>query len=287
VHVPLVEVTTVPEALGALREYGEDAKIVAGGTAVTIMLRQRLIDPTALVSIRGIPDLDHIVVEDGALRIGALVSLGQVARSRVVAEVAPILCRAFGVVGNVRVQAAATVGGVLAEADYASDPPCALLALDAEVAIEGPLRGRVVPLSEFVLGFYETVLDPDEMVVELRVPVPPSGLNAVYEKFRTRSSEDRPCVGVLAAVELASDGSCRQVRLAVGAAGEKAERFRELESEAVGGVLDGTLAQHIADGYAERIDTLDDMRGSAAYRRHLIRVWGRRALLHAAGAPPS
>lgn len=281
---PLLTVDSVAAAIAALREHGEDAKIVAGSTAVTIMLRQRLLDPSALISIRGIEALDYIRVEGETLRIGALATLAEVERSTTVAEVAPVLCRAFGVVGNIRVRSAATVGGVLAEADYASDPPCALLALDAEVGIEGPAGARSVPVAEFVLGFYETALEPDEIVTELRVPLSSGRLTAVYEKFRTRSSEDRPCVGVLAAVELDGDGSCREARLAVGAASERAERFPELERELVGNPIEPASAQRIADAYAERIETLDDMRGSAEYRRQMIRVWGRRALLSAAAS---
>jgi carbon-monoxide dehydrogenase medium subunit len=244
-----------------------------------ILLRARLIEPSAFVSISEVEGLGQITVEDGKLVLGALATLDAVASSPVVHEAVPGLAEVFDVVGNIRVRCAATVGGLLAEADYASDPPCALLALDAEVVIKGPEGTRVVALADFLVGYYQTVLEPDELVVAVRVPLSEPGAVAVYEKFRTRSSEDRPCVGVFASATTAADGTCTSVRLAIGAVSERPERFADLEQAAVGAVLDEDVAKQIADGYAERIKTLDDMRGSSWYRTEMVRVWGRRALL--------
>jgi aerobic carbon-monoxide dehydrogenase medium subunit len=281
-HPDVLEATTVDEAVDALATHGYDAKVLAGGTAVMILLRARLIEPALFVSIGRIEGLHEIKVEDGKLSIGALVTLDEVDRSPVVREAVPGLAEVFGVVANIRVRCAATVGGLLAEADYASDPPCALLALDAEVAIGGRGGTRVVPLADFLVGYYQTALEPDELVLGVRVPLPEPGAVTVYEKFRTRSSEDRPCVGVFASATRAPDGSCASVRLAIGAVSERPERFPDLEETAVGTVLDEGVARQIADGYAERIKTIDDMRGSSWYRTEMVRVWGRRALLEAA-----
>jgi carbon-monoxide dehydrogenase medium subunit len=285
-NVPLIEAHSVADAIGALQEHGDEAKLVAGATAVTIMLRQRLLDPSALISIARVEGLRQISAAGGVLTIGALTTLAEIERSLLIKDRIPGLAEVFGVVGNIRVRCAATVGGIVAEADYASDPPCALLALDAQVVIAGPQGTRTVAFADFVLGFYETVLEPDEIVIAVQIPIPEPGLSVVYEKFRTRSSEDRPCVGVFAAVRLLADGSCETVRLAVGAASEMAERFADIEATAVGSTLDEALAAELASAYAERIDTLEDMRGSAGYRTQMIRVWGRRALLRAAQAGP-
>jgi carbon-monoxide dehydrogenase medium subunit len=282
----VIEVSTVPEAVQALEAHGGEAMVLAGGTAVIILLRSRLLEPTALVSIGRVEALRHIEVEDGALVIGAIVTLDEVDRSPVVREAVPGLAEVFGVVGNIRVRCAATVGGLLAEADYASDPPCALLALDAEVVTGGPNGGRTIPLRDFVTGFYSTVLEPGELVVAVRVPVQDPRAVSVYEKYRTRSSEDRPCVGVFASTTLADDGTCERLRLAVGAASDVPQRFAEVEEVALGSTLDEGVARHVADGYAERIDTLSDMRGSSWYRTEMVRVWGRRALMRAAGLNP-
>jgi carbon-monoxide dehydrogenase medium subunit len=272
---------SVEEAVRLLDELGDDAKVVAGATALTIMLRQRLIAPAALVSIGRLPGLDGIEVRDGALSIGALVRHRDVERSPVVREHLPMLAHVFAVVANVRVRNAATVGGVLAEADYASDPPAAFLALDAVVEVQGPAGRRDIPIAEFFIAFYETAIAANEIVTGVRVPLLAGGSGAVYEKYVTRSSEDRPCVGVAAVYRAADDGTCDDLRVAVGAAAETPQRFPDLEATAVGAALDDERIRAIADGYAERIDPLDDMRGSAWYRTEMVRVWVRRAIEHA------
>lgn len=270
------------EAVAALDRYGDDAKIVAGATALTILLRQRLIRPEALVSIGGLPGLDRIERQNGTVRIGALVTHRAVELSPVVREALPALAHTFGVVANVRVRNAATVGGVLAEADYASDPPAAFLALDATVEALGPSGQREIPVADFFQGFYETALEGNEIVTGVRVPVLAPGTGAVYEKFVTRSSEDRPCVGVFAAVRLGADGkTCEDLRAAVGAASETPQRFPDVEATARGQVLEDDAIRAIADAYAERIDTLSDMRGSSWYRTEMVRVWVRRAIENA------
>ena len=264
-----------------LQEHGEDAKVLAGSTAVTIMLRERLIDPKALVWIGRLPEpeLSSISQDDGKLRIGALVTHRDVERDETVKSALPVLAYTFSKVANVRVRNQATVGGVLAEADYASDPPAVFLALDAEVDVHGPSGARSIPMSEFTTSFYTTALEPNEIVTAVRVPVPQPGTHAVYHKFVTRSSEDRPCIGVCGVVRLAGDGkTAEDVRVAVGAAAEIPQRFPELEKELVGKEMDDAAIRAIAAGYAERIDTLDDMRGSSWYRTQMVRVWVRRAL---------
>jgi carbon-monoxide dehydrogenase medium subunit len=269
---------SIAEATALLAEHGDEAKVVAGSTALTIMLRNRLIDPAVLVSIAGIPDLAARTVGDGTLRLGALATHRQVERDPAVKAALPVLAETFGVVANVRVRNAATVGGVMAEADYASDPPAVFLGLDATVVAEGPAGVRRIPAADFFVAFYETSLRPDEIVTAVEVPLPAAGTGAVYEKFVTRSSEDRPCVGVFAAVRRQPDGTYADVRVAVGAAAETPQRFPDLEATASGTDLGDDVRRAIADGYASRIETLDDVRGSAWYRTEMVRVWVRRAL---------
>jgi carbon-monoxide dehydrogenase medium subunit len=269
---------TIDEAIGLIDRLGDHAKVVAGATALTIMLRQRLIAPSDLVSIGRLPDLDRIEVHDGQLAIGALVRHRDVELSPVVREHLPVLAHTFGVVANVRVRNAATVGGVLAESDYASDPPAVFLALDAEVDVRGPNGARAIPIRDFFVAFYETAIQPNELITGIRVPLLSPGTAGVYEKYVTRSSEDRPCVGVAAIVRLAEDGTAADLRVAVGAAAETPQRFPDVEATAVGRVLDADAIRAVADGYAARIDPLDDLRGSAWYRTEMVRVWVRRAI---------
>ena len=270
-----------------LDEHGDDAKVVAGSTAITIMLRQKLIEPAALVSIGRLPEpeLHSIRLRDGQLHIGALATHRDVERDPIAKAQIPVLASTFGKVANVRVRNQATVGGVLAEADYASDPPAVLLALGAEVDVQGPSGARTIPINEFFLSFYTTSLESNEIVTAVRVPVPQPGTHAVYHKFVTRSSEDRPCVGVIAAVRLAGDGrTAEEVRVAVGAAAETPQRFEDLDQSLVGTELEDAAVRAVADEYAERMDMLDDMRGSAWYRGQMVRVWVRRAIEDAVAA---
>ena len=279
--IAFLQPRSVDEAVAALVRYGDDARPIAGSTALSILLRQGLIQPRALVSLMGLPDLNLIQRDDGLLRIGALVTHREVEASHVIKAAIPALATTFGRVGNVRVRNAATVGGVLAEADYASDPPCAFLAMDAVVEVVGRDGGRTIPVRDFFKGFYETALTAGEIVTHVRVPIPVERTFSVYEKFITRSSEDRPCVGVFAAVRLADDQRCTELRVAVGAASEVPQRFPEVEMLAHGQMLDEEIQRSVADGYAERIETLSDLRGSAWYRTEMVRVWVARAIAHA------
>jgi carbon-monoxide dehydrogenase medium subunit len=281
-HEPL----SVQDVVGLLAEYAGDAKVVAGATALTIMLRNRLIAPRALVSLGRVEDgLRHIREEDGVLVLGALVTHREVERSTLVRRRIPVLAETFALVANVRVRNVATVGGVVAEADYASDPPAVLLALDAEIEAVGPKGTRRVPAAQFFRGFYETALAPDEVVTAVRVPIPAAGTRGAYEKFVTRSSEDRPCVGVVALARF--DGQrCADLRVAVGAATETPRRYPAVEALGRGTTLRGDVVPTIAAGYADAIDALDDMRGSSWYRKRIIEVWVRRAIERAA-APMS
>lgn len=275
--------STIDEAVRLLAELGDEAKVVAGSTALTLLLRQGLIAPSGLVNIGRLPGLDGIAVRDGELVLGALVRHREVELSPLVREQLPIVAETFGRVANVRIRNAATVGGVVAESDYASDPPALLVTLDATIDAVGPNGARSIPASEFFVAFYETALEPAEIVTAVRVPIPPTGTRTVYEKFVTRSSEDRPCVGVAAAVRLNADGAVEDLRVTVGAAAETPQRLPDVESMARGRRLDETLAREVADRYADAIEALDDMRGSAWYRTEMVRVWVRRAIEHAAG----
>ena len=272
---------SLAEAIGLLADNGDDARAVAGATAITLLLRQRLIAPRYLVSLNDLPGLKAIERRNGAVHLGALVTHREVEQSRLVGATIPVLASTFGRVGNIRVRNMATVGGVLAEADYASDPPCVLLALNARIEASGPAGDRTIPVADFFTGFYETALTAGEIVTGASVRIPPAGARAVYHKYVTRSSEDRPCVGVAAVAHL--DGpTCIDLRVAVGAATETPQRLASAEVLAHGRRLTDDVARAIADRYADTLDTLADLRGSAWYRAEMIRVWVRRAILEAA-----
>jgi carbon-monoxide dehydrogenase medium subunit len=281
-QLSILQPRSIAEATRLLADLGDEARVVAGATAITLLLRQRLIAPRWLISLGAIDSLDAISRDDdGWLHIGALARHREVEKSRLVCEQWPVLAEAFGSVANVRIRNAATVGGVLAEADYASDPPAVFVALDTEVSVSGPAGDRVVRAADFSRGFYETALAADEIVTGVRVPSAPRG--AVYEKYRSRSSEDRPCVGVAAVIQFAEDSrTCEDLRVVVGAASDKPECLPAAEDIARNQPLTEELASAVADAYAAHVDTLSDLRGSGWYRTEMIRVWVRRAILHAA-----
>jgi carbon-monoxide dehydrogenase medium subunit len=264
------EPTSLEEALALRAEHGDEATVVAGGSFLGIVVNQRLFAPTRLVALRRITDLDCIEAGDGMLRLGAMATHRSVERSPLVREGWPTLAFNFSVVASPRVRNQATVGGVVADADYASDPPSMLAALRARVVARS-LRGeREIPTDEFILGHYETALEEDEIVTELRIPQ--SSGHSVYRKFRSRSSEDRPCVSVAAARD---NGDLKVV---VGAVADKPQYFPELCALANGERITTELATEIGRRYAEEIEPLSDSRGSERYRKRVIAVEVRRAL---------
>ncbi len=252
--------------------------MIAGGTALVLMARQGLVAPQALVRLDRIPDLGQIAVENGALRLGATATLRAVSESPAVRAGLPVLSATCHLVGNVRVRNAATIGGNVCEADYASDPPGLLVALDATARIQRQGGSREVPIRDLITDFYQTSLTPNEIVTDVLVPVPASGSRAVYLKYVTRSSEDRPCVGATAVVRLDPRGSLADVRVAVGAVAGRPLRLPEVEAAARGQPPSAELFREVAARYAEASDPVSDPRGSAAYRKQMVAVFVRRAL---------
>jgi carbon-monoxide dehydrogenase medium subunit len=252
--------TSLEEAVALRARHGDDATVLAGGTFVGILMNQGFLAPRALLSLGRVDELRGIDAGE-ELRLGAMATHREVERSEVVRERWPALARAFELVASPRVRNQATVGGVLADADYASDPPAMLAALGARAVLRSPGGERSVGIGELILGYYETCIEPDELLAEVRVPPQPE--RATYRKFRSRSSEDRPC----AAVAAVRDGD--DLRVVVGAVADTPQEF----PDACGGE-----PEEVAAAYAERIEPLSDSRGSAAYRRRVIAAEVRRAV---------
>jgi aerobic carbon-monoxide dehydrogenase medium subunit len=261
---------TLDEALALRADRGAEATVIAGGTFLGILMNQGFIAPETLLTLGRVRGLDTIAVVDGELRLGAMATHRAVERSRAVREGWPVLARAFSLVASPRVRNQATVGGVLADADYASDPPAVLTALSARVLLRSPAGERSVAVGDLIRGHYETCIADDELLVEVRVPPAPE--RAVYRKFRSRSSEDRPCVAVAA---VRGNGGLRVV---VGAVSGRPQELPEACALAGPGRLEGELVAEIARRYADCIEPMSDARGSAQYRRRVIGVEVRRAL---------
>jgi carbon-monoxide dehydrogenase medium subunit len=278
-NIKLLQPNSLDEALSLLAAQNDDTKIISGGTALVIMLKNRLIAPASLLSLGRLRELRGIRHEPGVgLRIGALATIREAETSPIIREKQPVLARTFGKVGNIRIRNAATVGGNLTEADYASDPPCVLVALRARVKAHSPHGEREIPLTDFFTGFYETVLAPNEILTELIVPDSAQGTRANYIKYVSRSSEDRPCVGMALVLQNEVDGTCKNLRLVAGAVSETPQEIASAEAMAAGERLSDSMIEQIAEAYSTAIEPLSDLRGSAWYRKQIIRVMARRAI---------
>jgi carbon-monoxide dehydrogenase medium subunit len=278
-NIKLLQPSSLGEAVALLGSQNDETKIISGGTALVIMLKNRLVAPATLLSLGRLPELRSIRHEPGTgLRIGALVTLRDAELAPIVRENNPTLADTFAKVGNVRVRNAATVGGNLSEADYASDPPCVLVAMRARVKARSARGEREIPLAELFKGFYETALAADEILTELIVPDLAPASRSAYLKFVSRSSEDRPCVCMAAVLETQADGTCKQLRLVAGAVAEIPQEITAAEEQARGQRLTGPLIEEIAQAYADAIEPLSDLRGSAWYRKKIIQVLARRVM---------
>ena len=261
---------SLEEALDLRADRGAEATVLAGGTFLGILMNQGFLSPETLLSLGGVAGLDRIEVVDGELRLGAMASHRAVERSRAVRAGWPVLARAFSLVASPRVRNQATVGGVMADADYASDPPAVLAALGARVVLRSARGERTVDVGELIQGYYETCIADDELLVQVRVP--PAPVRAVYRKFRSRSSEDRPCVAVAAVRGPAG------LRVVVGAVADRPQELPDVCALADSSLPDFELAGEIGRRYAEGIEPMSDSRGSSAYRRKVIAVEVRRAV---------
>src|SRR5919109_4804221 len=194
----LLQPHSIAEASKLLVQYGDQARPIAGGTTLVILMKQRAVHYPCLVDLQSIPGLDRISEEGDGIRIVTLVTHRAVERSPLVLNAIPVVAEAFGKIGNIRVRQTASVGGNLAHADYRLDPPPALLILDAEISAFGPNGPRTIPLKNFFRDLYETALEPGEILVDVTIPFMPEGSQAVYLKYSALSANDWPCLGVAA-----------------------------------------------------------------------------------------
>jgi aerobic carbon-monoxide dehydrogenase medium subunit len=276
----LVEPTTLEEACGVIVDNGE-AKIIAGGTALLTLIKHGLFVPKILVNLKKIKAASEISFDPQAgLRIGALAAIYDIEASPLVRQHYPVLAEACHVVANIRIRNMATLGGNVAHGDYQSDPPTVLVALDAAVELLSRAGRRQIKLTDFLKGSYETALEPGELISALIVP-PAGRLRGTYTKFTTGSSEERPCVGIAALASMDKD-ICVELRLVIGAVSPKPTRFKSGESMARGEKLTAALIERIALAAGQSVDPIDDLRGTAAYKRHVVHVLVRRALSAAA-----
>lgn len=266
----------VDAAVAALVEHGDDARLVAGGTVVVPLMKHDLLRPGVLVGLDGADGLRGARRDGDSVRVGALTTHREVTRSAEVRAAAPLLAEACGRVASPVIRSMGTLGGNLCYGESASDPSPVLLLLDARAHVTGPDGARVVPVRDFFVGFYETVLGAAEIVTEVEVGPLPPGTRASYTKWTPRAREDKPLIGLAAAVTPGADGPA--VRLAVGGVDERPRFLAAASAAATGSDFGDAAIAAAADAAAEEVDPIEDLQGTPEYRRAMLAVWVRRAL---------
>jgi carbon-monoxide dehydrogenase medium subunit len=277
----LVEPASLPDAIGLLDADDPAVRPIAGGTALMLMMKAGVFRPRRLVSLRKLaPRYARVAAgANGVLTIGAMTPLAVVERSTEVARAAPVISRAMRRLSNIRVRNVATVGGNLAHGDPHMDLPPILIALGAEVAVAGPRGERTIAVEHLLAGYFETVLAKNELIAELRIP-PQGNTRAAYVKVTAGSADDWPALGI--AVALAAEGAAvKSARVVVSAATERAVRLATAEAALAGAIVDDKVLARAGDAAAAEAECVSDMRGSAAYKRELIRVHIGRAVRQA------
>jgi aerobic carbon-monoxide dehydrogenase medium subunit len=265
------------EALDLLTRYGEDAHLLAGGTATVLLMRQGLLRPGHVVALRGVDELGGVSRRpDGGLRIGAMATHRAVERSADAYGYSPALVDAFASVATVRIRNQATVGGNLAHADPAQDPPPMLAAFDGTATVRSSRGERTVLVGDIAVDHFTSSLAHDEVITHVVLPPLAPGTRETYLKFLPKTADDYATVSVAATMRLADDGTIADVRLVLGAVGPTPLRLRKVE-DAIRGLTTDRLSDAI-DMVRDEVEPLDDARGSAEYKREMARVWTARAL---------
>lgn len=280
----LAEPRSLAAAVGLLDAADPSVRAFGGGTALMLMMKAGVFQPTRLISLRGVePRYASVATAvDGSLRIGALTTLTALGRSAAVKSGAPVIIDTLRTLANVRVRNVATLGGHLAHADPHMDLPPVLIALGAQVVTAAPSGARTLAVADLCTGYYETALARNELISEIVIPAQ-AGRRSAYIKLTTRSADDWPTLGI--AVSLATDGTAvREARIVVSAATEKPVRLQAAEAALRGATISDAVLARVGEAAAAEAEIVGDARGSAAYKKELLRVYAGRAVRKALAA---
>ena len=274
----ILEPSNLKEAVSLLDAEDDGVRAIAGGTALMLMMKTRLFQPTRLISLRRLDGgLRGVYSEqDGGLRIGAMTTLTEMERSPLLAGSVPIMGQALRDLANVRIRNVATLGGSLAHGDPHMDLPPVLVALGARVHAVSSSGERWIDIGDFFTGYYQTALAREELVSEVVIPAQSANVRACYTKY-TLTADDWPTVGVAAWCRLES-ATIAEARVVVSAATECPVRILEAERILTGARPSARVFAEAADAATQEIQPLADIRGSASYKSEMVRVHVRRAL---------
>ena len=277
----LIEPASLKDAIAAIDPDDPTVRPIAGGTALMLMMKAGVFQPRRLISLRKLDGIAGIAATpSGELTIGALTPLSMVEHSPEVARHTPVIPRIMVRLSNVRVRNVATVGGALAHGDPHMDLPPVAIALGARVRITGASGERELAVEDLLTGYYETALAPNELIASLHIPAQ-GKTRAAYFKVTAGSADDWPALGVAVALDL-DGGTIKSARVVVSAATPKATRLASVEKLLAGATIDNKTLKAAGDAAADEAEILSDVRGSAAYKRELLRVYIGRAVRAAA-----
>jgi len=275
-----VAARSVEEALQLIVKHGEEGKLLAGGHSLIPAMKLRLTSPRILIDVGTIPDLRGVRVDGNGLVIGALTVHADVASSELIRKHMPGLADAASVIGDVQVRNRGTIGGSVAHADPAADLPVILTALDASFVVQSAKGNRVIAVDDFFTDFFTTSMGADEILTEIRVPIPSAGSGTAYSKLpHPASGYVVVSAGVL--ITRQASGTCTSARVAIGGLGSGPVRAIPTEMDLRGKPLIAQIIAAAAAKAAEETDPDGDTYASAAYKRHVATVYARRAIDHA------
>ncbi|MDE0354477.1 MAG: xanthine dehydrogenase family protein subunit M [Deltaproteobacteria bacterium] len=268
---------TLEEAVRLLEQYGEDAKLMAGGQSLLPMMKLRMVSPTVVVDLWHVPELDAIRQDDGMVRIGAMTTHYALQSSPVIQRNAPALADAARVVGDPLVRNLGTIGGSAAHAAYNADYPAVLVALGAEIRALGPDGERTIEAADFFTDTFTTCLEPAEIIIEIAIPVPSDADRSSYLKLSRRGT-DFAIVGVAAALTKGDDGGCADARVVLTGVGSIPVRATDAEEILKAGPLNADRIQEAGEAAKRNLDPPSDVQADAPYRIDVSGVYVRRAV---------
>lgn len=272
---------TLEEALSLLDEYGDEAKILSGGHSLIPMMKLRLAQPEHIVDINALTELEYIREEDGVIHIGGLTREVALEDSDLITSNLPLVAEVLPLIADPQVRNLATIGGNLAHGDPGNDHPAVMLALGATIVVQGPDGKRSIHINDFFVDFYMTALEPEEILTEIQIPIPPKGSGGTYKKLE-RKVGDYAVAGIAAQLSVAGDGTCTSAGLALTNVHYIPFKVTDAEELLVGSKLTDADIEKAARIASEQCEPSNDLRGSVEYKRAMVFELTRRALRDAA-----
>jgi len=273
--------TTVDEAIALLQQYGDEAKLLAGGHSLLPTMKLRLAQPAHLVDIGRISGLSYIREDNGAIAVGAMTTYSTIERSDLIRSHFALLPEGIVLIGDQQVRNRGTIGGSVAHSDPAADTPGMVLALKADIVAQGPGGKRTIKADDFFMDLFATALRPDEVITEIRFAIPPARTGSAYSKLANKASH-YAVAGCAAVVSLGGDGTCSAASVVITGASVKPTRASAVEAALLGKKLDEATVAAAASHAADGLELVEDIHGSKAYRAQMSCVMAKRAILKAA-----